>query len=236
MISEKFPPRILIIEPDTLFVNNISNTMERYWFDVRKADNLEEAIRLVGGNIFNIVVISSGVPDISAVEMAVKIKKAIGQENIPIVFLVDPGESIENYSSVNNGLIELVYRPITQYHLISALKTLLRKSQPVFQDKVIGYGDLRMNLANYQVYRGDNKINLGPTEFKILHMFIILADRILSRKQIIEHIWSDNKPTDIRTIDVHINRIRKTLKIKGDSEPFIKTVRSKGYRLKDLPQ
>ena len=114
------------------------------------------------------------------------------------------------------------------------IKSLLRKSKPVFQDKVIRYKDLTMDLATYKVHRGDKRIHLGPTEFKIMQMLIQAPKVILSRQEIIDCVWGSNQQIEPRTVDVHVNRLRSLVKIRENELPFIKTVRAAGYCL-NLP-
>ncbi|MCC2646961.1 MAG: phoB [Rickettsiaceae bacterium] len=228
---DKLPPKILVIETDEVLRTSVSNTIERYWFTVFRAGDFDTALKSSTVNKPNVVIISSRIQGLTAVEMAVKIRKLSGAANTPIVFLVDEGESIENYKAIDNGLNEYVYRPFTPNELMTAIKSLLRRSKPVFQDKIIKYKDLSMDLAKFAVYRSTRRIHLGPTEFKILQLLLQSPKSIFSRQQIIDYVWGANYSIEPRTVDVHVNRLRTLIKEPNDPMPFIKTVRAAGYCL-----
>lgn len=228
-MSYKLPPKILIIEFEEAYNVMICNALERSWFDVVKAHNAEQALKTVNNSIPNVAIISSRLKDVAAVEMAVRLRKIKQLDKLPIIFLLDQGESTANYNHLNNELVELIYRPFTNGQLIMAIKSLLRRSQPVFQDKIIRYKDVSLDLSTYKVSRKNQSIHLGPTEFKILQLLIQNPKAIFSRQQIIEHVWDNSKLIEPRTVDVHINRLRTIMKTGNDKDHFIKTVRSSGY-------
>lgn len=233
-MSDKLPPRILVIEFDELLSSSICNTIERAWFDVIRINSEEQAIRAAVANNPNIVIISSKLKKISAQDLAIRIRKIPRLINVPIIFLIEENESVISYNSVNNGFIEIIHKPFTSTQIIAAIKSLLRKSQPIFTEKIIKYKDLSMDLATYKVYRRGQSIHLGPTEFKILQLLMQSPQTIYSREQIIDHVWGDKKGIEPRTVDVHVNRLRTLIKQNTTDLPLIKTVRASGYCL-NLP-
>lgn len=228
-MSDKLPPKILVIEPDELLNANLCNSIERYWFDVTRARTPDAAIRAGTVNPPHIAIVSSRIQGQSANEMVAQLRKLQGMQNLPILFLIEQGESSDTWN--NTDYSESLARPFTPNELMTTIRVLLRKSKPVFQDKVINYGDIRMDLCTYKVHRGVNQIHLGPTEFKILQLLIQKPTTIYSRRQIIDYVWGTEKEISHRTIDVHINRIRTLMKLKTDNYPIIKTIRASGYCL-----
>lgn len=233
-VSDKLPPRILVIESDEALSSSICNAIERSWFDVARATDEETAIAFASSNLPNVAIISSRIKDISPVAMSSKLRKLNKATDLPIIFLLDAGQSFENYNSPNNDLVEVIYRPFTPNQLMISIKSLLRKSQPIFQNKIIKYKDVSMDLATYKVIRRNKSIHLGPTEFKILHLFVQSPKVIFSRQQIIDYVWGTGKEIEHRTVDVHVNRLRTLMKVEDKDEQFIKTVRANGYCL-NLP-
>lgn len=228
IVSYKLPPKVLIIECEKAFNITLCNSLERNWFDVLKAYNAEQALRSVNLNIPNVAIISSMLQDISAAEMAVRLRKIKQLDKLPIIFLLNTGESSANYNHLNNDLVEFAYRSCTPNELITAIKSLLRRSQTVLQNKVIRYKDISLDLLTFKVFKNNEQIHLGPTEFKILQLLVQKPKEIFSRQQIIDYVWGSKKTIESRTVDVHINRLRILIKSpKGSS--FIKTVRSSGY-------
>ncbi|MFK8040052.1 MAG: winged helix-turn-helix domain-containing protein [Rickettsiaceae bacterium] len=230
-MTGKLPPKVLVIESDKTLSISTCNAIERYWFNTVRATNENEALNRLNTNALHVILISSRLKDISAVEMAFRIKKMPQCQNIPIIFLLDIGENTVNYSMPNANLVEFLFRPFGSDILILAIKSILRRSKPVLENKIISYKDVHLNLSTYTVKRQDKAIHLGATEFKILKLFMKSPDTIFSRTNIISHVWPPEKKIEKRTVDVHINRLRMLMKINKGEEPLIKTVRASGYCL-----
>ena len=231
---EKLPPKILVVESDEIIRTTMCNTIERYWFSVTRAENVDVAMLEINLNHPNVTIISSKLSSPKALQLIAHIHKTHPNEDMPVIILLEVGESKDAYQSVVGPMVEFMHRGFTPNELMLCIKGLLRKSNPVFQDKIIKYKDLSMDLATYRVIRGTKQIHLGPTEFKIMQMLIQSPRTILSRQYIIDQVWGTGKDIEPRTVDVHVNRIRSLVKLKNDEPPLIKTVRSGGYCL-NLP-
>ena len=225
------PPKILVAERDEALSANLCNTIERYFFDVTRVKNADEALRASVVDSPHVAIISSRVQDMAARELATNLSKVVEFDKLPFIFIIDQEELENNYTLDGNDLVEILRRPYSPDDLMKTLRTLLRKSKPIFQDKVIKYQDIRMDLSTFKVYRGKKEIHLGPTEFKILQLFVTKPNKIFSRRQIIDYVWGTDKDIAPRTIDVHINRIRTLMKLESDEYQLIKTIRAAGYSL-----
>ncbi len=230
---DKLPPRILIIESTKSINVSLSNVIERAWFNLVKATTVEKAIVSSAINHPDIIIIDSMVQDKVATEIATRIREINGLAKVPIIFLLNSGESPSNYTLEDNNFVASLIKPFTSDQLMILIRSLLRRSNLILQDKVIKYKEVSMDLTTYKVTNNGRVIRLGPTEFKILQLFIKSPKVVFSRQNIVDKVWGKDTIIDLRTIDVHINRIRASLKNK-ESEIFIKTVRSTGYCL-DLP-
>lgn len=227
----KLPPKILVIEFDESSANMLCNTIERNWYDVYKAKETDDLVQLSLDLKPNLIIISSKLKNISALNLATKIKQAIRSDSLPIIFLIDKTECKASYVSGSDSLTETINRPYTPNELIYLIKALMRKSQPIFQDKILKYKDVKLDLLTYKVYKGNHCIHLGPTEFSILQFLLENPKVIHSREMIIDYVWKTDKFIEPRTIDVHINRLRKLLDPAKTQTSFIKTVRGSGYCL-----
>jgi len=230
-VSDKLPPKILVVEYDDQLNATLCNTIERYWFNVIRARNAETALRLAYVNRPNAAIISSTLQDISAIEMAVRFKKVEGLQQIPIIFLINQDESVQNYNITNNdNFNKILFRPFTPNELMVTVKSLLRRSNPVFQSRFIKHKNITMDLSTYKVYHGQKQVHFGPTEFKMLQLFITNPNNTYSRRQIVDYVWGVEKEISFRTVDVHINRIRKMMDL-NDGNQVIRTIRAAGYSL-----
>lgn len=230
-MSDKLPPKILVAEKDEVINTNLANTIERYWFDVTRVKTANEALRISAIKPPHVAIISSEIVDLSAIELAKKIRAQEEMTSLPIIFLINKEEDELVYTKPEDDFIEVLKKPYSPDDLMKTIRTLLRKSKPVFQDKIIKRAGISMDLSTYKVYRENNQIHLGPTEFKILQLFIQRPNYVFSRRQIIDYVWGTDKDIAPRTIDVHINRIRTLMKIDSDENQLIKTFRSEGYSL-----
>ncbi|WP_425360997.1 winged helix-turn-helix domain-containing protein [Candidatus Tisiphia endosymbiont of Stenodema calcarata] len=230
---DKLPPRILIIESTKSINVSLSNVIERAWFNLVKANTIEKAIAYSIANHPDIIIVDSMVQDKVATEIATKLREINGLEKVPIIFLLHSGESPSNYTLEDNNFVVSLTKPFTSDQLMISIRSLLRRSNLILQDKVIKYKEVSMDLTTYKVTNKGRIIRLGPTEFEILQLFIKAPKVIFSRQDIVDKVWGRDTSIDLRTIDVHINRIRTSLKNK-ESEVFIKTIRAIGYCL-DLP-
>ncbi|MDR0773761.1 MAG: winged helix-turn-helix domain-containing protein [Rickettsia sp.] len=230
---DKLPPRILIIESTKSINVSLSNVIERAWFNLVKANTIEKATAYSIANHPDIIIVDSMVQDKVATEIATKLREINGLEKVAIIFLLHSGESPSNYTLEDNNFVVSLTKPFTSDQLMISIRSLLRRSNLILQDKVIKYKEVSMDLTSYKVTNNGRIIRLGPTEFKILQLFIKAPKVIFSRQDIVDKVWGRDTAIDLRTIDVHINRIRTSLKNK-ESEVFIKTIRAIGYCL-DLP-
>lgn len=233
-MTDKLPPKVFVVESDDLMRTSLCNTIERYWFNVLRAGDFPTAMRLIPLNKPNIIIISSRVKDITPIDFANNIRKTEQFKDLPIIFIIDENEDDTQFEKIENSLVEVIARPYTPNEIMTAIKTLLRKSKPVFEDKIIKYKDLSMDLATFKVIRSNKQVHLGPTEFKILQLLVQSPKTIFSRQQIVDYVWGADQTVEPRTVDVHVNRLRTLIKSKDDDMPFIKTVRASGYCL-NLP-
>ncbi len=230
-MSEKLSPTILVIEPDEVKNTFICNIIERYCFNTVKAkdaENISTNKRIIQPNL---IIISSHSNNKEISDIVDKISSIPSFAKLPIIFIFDRSEPSAGVScTIGSNIQDVLYRPFVADDLMSKIRYLLRKSQPVFQEKIIKYKDISLDLATYKVYYKNKPVHLGPTEFKILQLFMQSPETVFSREYIIEYVWGAGKAIEDRTVDVHINRLRAVMKSEGE-EQLIKTIRASGYCL-----
>lgn len=229
-MSDKLAPNIIVVEEDKVINANICNAIERYRFDVIRAYDASSVGRLIEFNKPHVAIISSNIKKSAPMEVVAQLKKMSLPYDLPIVLLLEANEDKSKFPQ-DNDLQVIMRRPFTPNELMITIRDLLRKSNPVFSDRVISYKDLSIALYTLKVTKGDKTYSFGPAEFKILQLLIQQPNKIFTRRQIIDYVWGVEKEIEDRTIDVHINRIRNILKVRDDINPLIKTIRSAGYCL-----
>lgn len=237
-MSSHLPPTIMIVEPDTVVRTSLSNTLERNGFNVINVGSSDEALKMPEMlPIYskpNVIVISTKLDALSGIELCTIFKTKNSTKLTPIIMISEKEDGVEKIQGLVNSIDDYIIKPFPHNELIRKVKSLLSKSKPDLKSKTLEFRNISMNLASYKVTKNGIEIHLGPTEFKILQCFIESPMRIFSREEIMNYVWQTRNNVEVRTIDVHINRLRAALKQPHENIPIIKTVRSAGYCL-ELP-
>lgn len=234
-MTDKLPPKVCVVEQDTVARAALCNTIERYWFDVTRAPDADAALRLMQLDRPHVMVIGTKIGKKSAVDLYATVTKSTWGQKVPCVFIIDEQDNAEEYNKLfQSETIEIVKYDYSSSDIMMAIKTLFRRCPQTLQDKNLTYKDLTMDLSTYKVMRAGREVRLGPTEFKILQLFVQYPNKIFSRQQIVDYVWGVEKEVEVRTVDVHVNRLRSFLKNSKEEMPMVKTVRAAGYCL-NLP-
>lgn len=229
------PPTILIIEPDVVFRTGMSNVLERGGFSVIVVGTGEDALKLIDTmpeyKQPNIIIINYNLPGLSGIENCAILRNRKTTKFTPIILITSEHDRLDEIKNLENVFDEYLVKPFAQSDLVTKVKSILGRTKPVLLSKNIEYKDLRIDLASFRVTRGNRDVHLGPTEFKILQCLMEAPKRIFSRDYLMHYVWGKTNNVEIRTVDVHINRLRTALKNPNENLPFIKTVRSAGYCL-----
>lgn len=231
-MSEKLPPKILVIEDDERLRASISNNIERSNLDVIRA-NTKNIFTAIGTDIPNLAVISAHDGHEHAITIAKLLWEKYGEPTLPIIFTTDTESNTEELEKLSSQFVASIDKKDITLNLLHTLKLLLRKSKPVFQNKTLSFRNITIDLATFKVTRDGQNIHLGPTEFKILNLLMQTPEKIFSREEIINFVWENpHGEIEPRTVDVHVNRLRSMLKTHTREISIIKTIRSSGYCLK----
>jgi two-component system phosphate regulon response regulator PhoB len=140
------------------------------------------------------------------------------------------GEEADRVRGLDSGADDYVTKPFSPNEVIARLKAVLRRSNPAVTEDKLVYEDITMDLISHRVLRSGQKVHLGPTEFRLLQHFMQRPGRVFSREQLLDAVWGHDIYVEIRTVDVHIRRLRRALNQNGGDD-LIRTVRSAGYAL-----
>ncbi len=149
--------------------------------------------------------------------------------NIPVVMLTARGEEEDKVRGLEVGADDYITKPFSPKELIARLKAVIRRVTPTSLEDVIDVQGLKLDPVSHRVTADDVALEMGPTEFKMLHFFMTHQERVYSREQLLNNIWGTNVYVEDRTVDVHIRRLRKALEDAGHDK-LIQTVRGAGYR------
>ena len=231
-------PTILIVESDDNLLTVLSYNLERSGFIVNTAKDATTALLTAERVRPDIVILEENLSGkLSSSEICTILENKPSTKHIPVLLITLEAEKAKKLQAQHSNIIEFVVKPFAQSDIIAKVKSLYKKEQPKSSNhQLLNYKNLSMNTTSYRVTKDGQAIHLGPTEFKILQCLMQLPSRILSREDIMSHVWGYNSQIEPRTIDVHINRLRTALKNDNqieavDKTPSIKTIRSAGYCL-----
>jgi len=226
------PANILIVEDEESILELIAINLKQSGFNPMRAINAEFAEKIVGEAIPDLIVLDWMLPGIDGIEFAKRLKMNSSTKKIPIIMLTAKSEEDNKLQGLNVGADDYMTKPFSPKELIARIKAVLRRKAPEQVKEPIMHKNLFLDPNKLILKSHEKKINIGPTEFKLLYFFMRNPDIIFSRNQILDKVWGNQSVIDDRTVDVHIKRLRDCLKNSGDDQK-IQTVRGLGYRFNE---
>jgi two-component system phosphate regulon response regulator PhoB len=223
-------PLVLIVEDEAPLVTMLRYNLEREGFAVEAAADGEEALLRIAERPPDAILLDWMLPLVSGLEVCRRLRRAPATRAMPVIMLTAKGEEGDRIRGLDSGADDYVVKPFSPSELVARLRAVIRRARPEPADNVLRYADLRMDLTAHRVTRGNRSIHLGPTEFRLLRHFLQHPTRVFSREQLLDRVWGQDAELEIRTVDVHIRRLRKALN-EGGGDDLLRTVRSVGYAL-----
>jgi two-component system phosphate regulon response regulator PhoB len=165
----------------------------------------------------------------SGIEFARMLRRNERTRLIPIIMLTARIQEADKVAGLEIGADDYITKPFSPRELIARINAVLRRLMPEASDEVVEIDGLRLDPVNHRVTSENKEIELGPTEYRLLHFMMTHTERVYSRNQLLDRVWGDHVFVEERTIDVHIRRLRKALELTG-KDGWIQTVRGAGYR------
>jgi two-component system, OmpR family, phosphate regulon response regulator PhoB len=223
-------PSILLVEDDAALSELLNWTLTSEGYDVRHTGDGEEALLLVRELLPDAIILDWMIDNISGIEVCRQLRKMTDSKSVPIIMLTARGEEEDKIRGLKTGADDYMTKPFSPRELMARLEALLRRSRPSIGGGLLSFADIEVDPATQRVWRDGQMLHLGPTEFRLLCYFIERPIRIHSRNQLLDAVWGMDKNIDLRTVDVHIRRLRKAINLPG-ARDVIRTVRSAGYAL-----
>lgn len=223
-------PLVLIVEDEAPLVTMLRYNLEREGFAVDEATDGEEALLCIAERRPDAVLLDWMLPHVSGLEVCRQIRRAPDTRSLPVIMLTARGEEADRVRGLDSGADDYVVKPFSPSELVARLRAVIRRAQPNAAESILSYADLLMDLTAHRVSRGDQPVHLGPTEFRLLYHFLQHPGRVFSREQLLDRVWGQDSDIEMRTVDVHIRRLRKALNAGGGAD-LLRTVRSVGYAL-----
>jgi two-component system phosphate regulon response regulator PhoB len=222
--------KILLVEDDRALVELLVYHFEREEFDVRTTPDGEEALVMARETVPDLVILDWMLEGLSGIEVCRRLRRIPETANVPIIMLTARGEESDRIRGFETGADDYVTKPFSPRELVARVSAVLRRMRPALAGERLSYADLEMDVVAHKVKRGGAAIALGPTEFRLLRHFLEHPGRVFSRERLLDSVWGQDSEIELRTVDVHIRRLRKAINA-GAKADIIRTVRSAGYAL-----
>ena len=222
--------RLLLVEDDRSLADLLVFHFHRAGYAVTTAGDGEEALVLVDEVKPDVLVLDWMIEGITGIEVCRRLRRCAATANMPIMMLTARAEESDRIRGLETGADDYVAKPSSPRELVARVDAILRRVRPGIAGEQLVYEDLKMDLAAHRVRRAGEQVPLGPTEFRLLKYFLEHPRRVFSRERLLDSVWSHDPEIDLRTVDVHVRRLRKALNV-GDRPDLIRTVRCAGYSL-----
>jgi len=220
---------VMVIEDEEALGTLLKYNLEKEGYEVIVEPRGAKALGEVERYAPSVIILDWMLPEISGVEICKLIRAKPDIKEIPIIMLTAKGEEEDKIKGLSAGADDYVTKPFSIPELMARVKANMRRAPEIITTKELVFEDIRMDLVTKKVYRGNNYIHLGPTEFRLLRMLMEQPQKVFSRDFLLKNVWGVNIFVETRTVDVHIRRLRKSLNEYGPD--YIRTVRATGYSI-----
>ncbi len=228
------PATILVVEDEPAIQELISAALQHAGHRVMRAYSAEEAVPLVNGTLPDVVLLDWMLPGMSGIQFARRLRGEERTRELPIIMLTARGEEQDKVSGLDAGADDYLTKPFSPRELVARIKAVLRRRAPQMTEDCVEVEGLRVDPVTHRVTGNGRQLELGPTEFRLLHFFMTHQERVFNRTMLLDQVWGDHVFVEERTVDVHIRRLRAVLESTGH-DGLIQTVRGSGYRFSVLP-
>jgi two-component system phosphate regulon response regulator PhoB len=225
-------PHVLIVEDEAPLVTLLRYNLEREGFAVSEAADGEEALLRIAEAKPDAILLDWMLPLVSGIEVCRQLRRSPTTRSVPIIMLTARGEEGDRIRGLDSGADDYVVKPFSPSELVARLRAVIRRAQPNAAEDTLRYADVTMDLVAHRVIRAGKPVHLGPTEFRLLRYFMQNPHRVFTREQLLDRVWGQDIEVEMRTVDVHIRRLRKALNATSGVD-LVRTVRSVGYALDD---
>ena len=222
---------ILLADDEPNQIELMKFNLEKNGFLVKTAYNGEQALDMIYEKKPNVLIADWMMPKMSGIELCRILRSNKDTKLLPIIMLSARSEEADKSLGLDTGADDYISKPFSPMELVSRVKALIRRTNTSMSIDELIVGELKISLSEMQVFRNDQLIKLGPKEFKLLTLLAERPGHIFSRQKLLDTVWGHGIFIEDRTVDVHMSRLRKALRINETDTDLIRTVRDGGYGL-----
>ena len=221
--------RVLLVEDEAPIRDMLSFVLEQSGFETIEAEDYDIAQQKLVEPYPDLILLDWMLPGGSGVQLAKSLKQHEFTRDIPVIMLTARGEEDDKIRGLDAGADDYITKPFSPKELVARIKAVMRRVTPTSNEQPIEFNGLKLEPISHRVMANDEALDMGPTEYKLLHFFMTHPERVYSREQLLDNVWGTNVYVEDRTVDVHIRRLRKAIGGQGH-DAMIQTVRGAGYR------
>ncbi len=224
---------VLIVEDEIAIVTLLRYNLEREGFRVFSTGDGEEAVGMVKDCRPDVIVLDWMLPSMSGIDICKQLRWNPETKGIPIIMLSARGEESDRIKGLDAGADDYLVKPFSPAELIARIRAVFRRFRPSLSEKILSFAGIKMDVAGHKVTRDGADVHLSPTEFSLLRYFLEHPARVFTREQLLDAVWGHDIYVELRTVDVHVRRLRKGLNYDGKQPDLVRTIRSAGYSLEE---
>lgn len=220
---------ILLVEDEPGIQELLKFNLSQAGHQVTAVSDAEQAMGFLKTALPDVILLDWMLPSMSGIDLCRRLRADERYQPVPIIMLTARGEERDKVLGLDTGADDYITKPFSPRELVSRIKAVLRRRAPQMTDDLVEINGLQLDPGSHRVQGNGQMLELGPTEFRLLHFFMTHPERVYSRTQLLDQVWGDDVFVEERTVDVHIRRLRLALEPSGHAE-LIQTVRGSGYR------
>jgi two-component system phosphate regulon response regulator PhoB len=220
---------ILLVEDEPGIQALVRVNLEQASHRVICASNAEQALDALRDALPDLILLDWMLPGASGIQLARRLRGDARTADTPIIMLTARGDEQDKVAGLETGADDYITKPFSPRELVARIKAVLRRRAPQMTEDLVEIEGLRLDPVSHRVTGNGNNLEMGPTEFRLLHYLMTHRDRVYTRAQLLDQVWGDHVFVEERTVDVHIRRLRQALE-PSHHEHLVQTVRGAGYR------
>lgn len=225
--------RVLVVDDEKLIVKGIRFSLEQDGMEVDCAYDGEEALEKAKNSTYDIILLDVMLPKLTGFEVCQQIREF---SNVPVVMLTAKGDDMDKILGLEYGADDYITKPFNILEVKARLKAIMRRTAPKESKDnraaMLESGDMRVNREDRRVYIAGKEINLTSKEFEVLELLMSNPGKVYSRENLLRSVWGEDYPGDVRTVDVHVRRLREKIESSPSDPKYVQTKWGTGYYYK----
>ena len=222
--------RILLVDDEPLIVKGLKFALESDGYETDSAGDGEQALEKIQNGNFDLILLDVMLPKMSGIEVCQAVRE---KSDVPIIMLTAKGDDMDKILGLEYGADDYITKPFNILEVKARIKAIMRRTSPErapqVQSSVIEKGDIKLDCDSRRLFINDNEINLTAREFELLEILIKNENKVYSRESLLKIVWGEDYPGDVRTVDVHVRRLREKIEANPSEPKYVHTKWGVGY-------